>query len=124
VNDEGLGATVEPMSRHIFLNSEAHDGKVLAAARKAARSRAAAVLTSLADTMLLELALAQLTEVAQAPPELALFGLVIRARMPERKPLARSEARGALTAVTKVDQGWIRIGSAEDCTTLARIKPM
>jgi len=36
------------MSRHSFLNSEAHDGKVLAAARKAARSRGATVVKSLA----------------------------------------------------------------------------
>lgn len=42
------------MSRYVFLNSEAQDVKVLAAVRKAARSRGATVVKSLAGTMLLE----------------------------------------------------------------------
>jgi len=59
------------MSRYVFLNSEAQDVKVLAAARKAARPRGATVVKSLAGTMLLELAPAQVTEVAQALPDRA-----------------------------------------------------
>jgi hypothetical protein len=55
------------MSRYVFLNSEAQDVKVLAAARKAARSRGATVVKSLAGTMLLGPP-AQVTEVAQALP--------------------------------------------------------
>ena len=41
------------MSRYVFLNSEAQDVRVLAAARKATRSRGPTVVKSLAGTMLL-----------------------------------------------------------------------
>ncbi len=56
MNDEGPGLAIEPMSRYVCFNSEVQDVKVLAAARKAARSRGATVVKSLAGTMLLELA--------------------------------------------------------------------
>ena len=41
MNDKRLGPTIEPMSRYVFLNSEVQNVKVLAAVRKAARSRGA-----------------------------------------------------------------------------------
>lgn len=43
VNDKGLGPTIEPMSRYVFLNSEAQDVKVLAAARRLRVARATVV---------------------------------------------------------------------------------
>ena len=68
MNDKGLGPTIEPMSRYVFFNSEAQDVKVLTAARMAARSRGATVVKSLAGTMRLELAPAQVPEMAQNLP--------------------------------------------------------
>ena len=89
------------MSRYVFLNSEAQDVKVLAAARKAARSRGATVVKSLAGTMLLELAPVQVTEVAQALPGWRYSVERKTTTVPERKPLERTKARGAPAAVAK-----------------------
>jgi hypothetical protein len=101
MNDKGLGPTIEPMSLYVFLDSEAQDVKVLVAARKAARSRGATVVKSLAGTMLLELDPARVTEVARALP--CWRHLVERktTRVPERKPLQRTKARGAPATVAK-----------------------
>ncbi len=54
------------MSRYVLFNSNAQDVKVLTAARKTARPHGAAVVKSLAGTMLLELAPAQVRRMAQA----------------------------------------------------------
>lgn len=89
------------MSRYVFLNSEAKDVKVLAAARKAARSRGATVVKSLAGTMLLEVTPAQVPKVAQALPGWRYSVERKMTRVPERKPLERSKARGALAAAAK-----------------------
>jgi hypothetical protein len=89
------------MSRHVFLNGEAQDVKVLAVARKVARSHGATVVKSLAGTMLLELAPAQETKVAQALPGSRYSVERETTRVPERKPLERTKARGAPAAVAK-----------------------
>lgn len=89
------------MSRYVFFNSDAPNGKVLIAAKKAARSRGATVVKSLAGTMLLELAPAQVPEVAQALPGWRYSAERKTTRAPERKPLERSKARGALAAAAK-----------------------
>lgn len=86
------------MSRYVFFNSDAQDAKVLTAARKAARSRGAKVVKSVAGTMLLEVAPARVPEVAQALPGWRFSVERKTARVPERTPLARSKARPALAA--------------------------
>jgi hypothetical protein len=89
------------MSRYVFFNSDAQDVKVLTAAKKAARSRGATVVKSLAGTMLLELAPAQVCEVAQALPGWRYSAERSMTRVPERRPLERSKARGSLSAAAK-----------------------
>jgi hypothetical protein len=84
------------MGRYVFFNSDAQDGKVLTAAKKAARSHGATVVRSLAGTMLLELAPTQVSEVAQALPGWRYSAERKTARAPERRPLERAKARGAL----------------------------
>ena len=86
------------MARYVFNNSNAQDSKVLAAAEKAARSYGATVVKSLAGTMLLEVTPAQVPEVAQALPGWRYAAERKTTRVPERKPLERSKARGALAA--------------------------
>lgn len=81
------------MSRYVFFNSKAQDAKVLTAARKAARLHGAIVVKSLAGTMLLELAPAQVPEVAQALPGWRYSVERKSARVPERRPLERAKAR-------------------------------
>jgi hypothetical protein len=56
------------------------------------------VVKSLAGTMLLEATPAQVPEVAQASPGWRYAAERKTARVPERKLLERSKARGALTA--------------------------
>ncbi len=79
------------MSRYVFFNSDVHDGKVLMAAKKAARSHGATVVKSLAGTMLLELAPAQVSEVAQALPGWRYSAERKTTRVPERQPLERDK---------------------------------
>lgn len=83
------------MSRYVFSHHDATDAKVLTAAKKAARSRGATVLKALAGTMLLELAPAQLPDVAQALPGWRYAVERKTTRVPERSPLARLKARHA-----------------------------
>ena len=59
------------MSRYVFFNSDAQDAKHMTAAKRAARSCGVTVVKSLAGTMLLELAPAQVHQVAQACMRLA-----------------------------------------------------
>lgn len=89
------------MARYIFHNSDAQDSKVLAAAEKAARSHGATVVKSLAGTMLLELAPAKVSQVALALPGWRYAAERKTTRVPERKPLERSKARGTLAAAAK-----------------------
>lgn len=89
------------MSRYVFFNSDAQDTKVLTAAKKTARSRGATVVKSLAGTMLLEVTPAQVPAVAQALPGWRYSVERKTTRVPERKPLERSKARGALAAAAK-----------------------
>ncbi|WP_395321882.1 hypothetical protein [Variovorax sp. UC74_104] len=89
------------MSRYVFFNSSAQDIKVLTAAKRAARSRGATVVKSLAGTMLLELPPAQVSEVAQALPGWRYSAERKTTRVPERRPLQRSKARGAAASVAK-----------------------
>jgi hypothetical protein len=89
------------MSRYVFVNSDAQDAKVLTAAKKTARSCGATVVKSLAGTMLLEVTPAQVPEVAQALPGWRYAAERKTTRVPERKPLERSKARGALAAAAK-----------------------
>ena len=89
------------MSRYVFFNSDAQDDKVLMAAKKAARSHGATVVKSLAGTMLLELAPAQVSEVAQALPGWRYSVERKTTQVPERRPLERSKTRGALAAAAK-----------------------
>lgn len=86
------------MSRYVFFNSDAQDAKVLMAAKKAARSRGATVVKSLAGTMLLELPPARVPEVAQALPGWRYAAERKTARVPERKPLERAKVQAALSA--------------------------
>lgn len=81
------------MSRYVFFNSNAQDVKVLTAAKKAARLHGATVVRSLAGTMLLELAPARVSEVAQALPGWRYSAERKSARVPERRPLERAKAR-------------------------------
>lgn len=87
------------MTRYVFENSDAQDAKVLTAAKKTARSRGATVVKSLAGTMLLEVTPVQVREVAQALPGWRYAAERKTTRVPERKPLERSKARGALATV-------------------------
>jgi hypothetical protein len=97
-----LGPTIQPtMCRYVFFNSDALDAKVLMAAKKAARSRGATVVKSLAGTMLLELAPARVPEVAQALPGWRYSVENKTARVPERKPLERTKARPVLAAAKR-----------------------
>jgi ribosome modulation factor len=89
------------MSRYVFFNSDAQDDKVLTAAKKAARSHGATVVKSLAGTMLLELAPAQVPNVVQALPGWRYAVERKTARVPERKPLERAKARGTQAAAAK-----------------------
>ncbi len=89
------------MSRYVFFNINAQDAKVLTAAKKTARSRGATVVKSLAGTMLLEVAPAQVPEVAQALPGWCYSIERKTTRVPERKPLERSKADGARAAAAK-----------------------
>ena len=82
------------MSRYVFLNSEAQDVKVLAAVRKAARSRGATVVKSLAGTLLLGLAPAQVTEVAHALPGWPYSVERKTTTVPECKPPERRQGTG------------------------------
>jgi hypothetical protein len=83
------------MSRYVFSNSNAQDVKVLTAAKKAARSRGATIVKSLAGTMLLEVAPAQVPDVAQALPGWRYSVERKTTRVPERKPVERSRARSS-----------------------------
>jgi hypothetical protein len=83
------------MSRYVFINSEACDAKALTAAKQAARRHGATVVKSLAGTMLLELAPAQVPGVAQALPGWRYAAERKTAQAPERRPLARAKARSA-----------------------------
>lgn len=89
------------MARYVFHNSDAQDSQVPTAARKAARSRGATVVKSLAGTMLPEVTPAQVPEVAQALPGWRFAAARRTTRVPERKPLERSKARGALPAAAE-----------------------
>lgn len=89
------------MSRYVFYNNDAQDAKVLSAAERTARLRGATVLKSLAGTMLLELAPTQVPAVAQALPGWCYAVERKTTRVPERKPLERSKARGALVGAAK-----------------------
>ncbi len=89
------------MSRYVFFNSDAQDAKVLTAAKKAVRSRGATVVKSLAGTMLLGVTPAQLPQGAQASPGWRYSVERKMTRVPERKPLERSKARGAAAAADK-----------------------
>lgn len=89
------------MSRYVFFNRDAQDDRALTAAKKAARLHGATVVKSLAGTMLLELAPAQVSEVAQALPGWSYSAESKTTRVPERRPLERSTARGALAAAAK-----------------------
>ncbi|ABM97266.1 hypothetical protein Mpe_B0494 (plasmid) [Methylibium petroleiphilum PM1] len=93
--------TVEFVARYVFVNASALDDQALAAAVKAARSRGATVVKSLAGTMLLEVTPAQVPEVSQALAGWRYAAERKRTRVPERKPLERSKARGALAAAAK-----------------------
>lgn len=86
------------MTRYVFVCTSALDDQALVAARKAARSHGATVVKSLAGTMLLEVTPAQVPEVALALPGWRYAAERKTARVPERKPLERSKARGALEA--------------------------
>ncbi len=59
------------------------------------------MVKSLAGTMLLELAPAQVPEVAKALPGWRYAAERKTTRVPERKPLERSKSRGALAAAAK-----------------------
>ena len=87
------------MSRYVFLNSEAQDVKVLAAVRKAARSRGATVVKSLAGTMLL--GLGERNRGGGALPGWRYSVERKTTTVPERKSLERTKARGAPSAVAK-----------------------
>ena len=87
------------MSRYVFFNDDAQDGKVLAAAEAMVRSRGAKVVKSLAGAMLLELAPAQVADVAQALPGWRYSAEGKTTRVPERKPLERSGASGTSAAL-------------------------
>lgn len=84
------------MARYVFRSSDAQSNQALAAAVKAARSVGATVVKSLAGTMLLEVTPAQVPEVAQALPGWRYAAERKTTRVPERKPLERTKARGAL----------------------------
>ena len=86
------------MSLYVFFNSDAQDAKVLTAAKRTARSHGATVVKSLAGTMLLELTAARVPEVAQALPGWRYSVERKSARVPERKPLARSGVRAGSAA--------------------------
>ena len=75
--------------------------KVPTVTKKAARSSGATVVKSLAGTMVLELAPAQVPEVAQALPGWRYSVERKSALVPEHKPLERSKAQGALAAAFK-----------------------
>lgn len=83
----------------MFFTSDIQDAKRLAAAKQAARAQGATVVKSLAGTMLLELAPAKVSEVAQALPGWRYAAERKTTRVPERKP--RSKARGAQAALAK-----------------------
>jgi hypothetical protein len=89
------------MGRYVFFNSNAQDGKVLTAAKKAARLRGATVVKSLAGTMLLEVAPAQIPEVAQALPGWRYSAERKTTQVPERKPLQRAKGRSSTVAAAK-----------------------
>lgn len=89
---------IHPMSRYVFFNSDVQDAKRLTAAKQAARARGATVVKSLAGTMLLELAPAKVTEVAQALPGWRYSAERKTTRVPERKPLERAKARSGHAA--------------------------
>ena len=81
------------MSRYVFSNSNAQDGKVLTAAKKAAQLRGATVVKSLAGTMLLEVPASKVPEVARALPGWRYSVERKTVRVPERKPLERAKSR-------------------------------
>lgn len=83
------------MSRYVFFNNDAQDAKVLTAAKRAARSRGATVVKSVAGTLLLELEPAQVPRVAEVLPGWRYTVERIVARVPERKPLARVRSASA-----------------------------
>lgn len=89
------------MARYVLRNSDAQSNQALAADVKAARSLGATVVKSLAGTMLLEVTPTQVPEVARALPGWRYAAERKTARVPERKPLERSKARGALAAAAK-----------------------
>jgi len=84
------------MSRYVFLNSEAQDVKVLAAVQKAARSRGATVVKSLAGTML---GPGARNRGGGALPGWRYSVERKTTTVPERKSLERTKARGAPSAV-------------------------
>jgi|JI8StandDraft_2_1071088.scaffolds.fasta_scaffold134929_2 hypothetical protein len=83
------------MSRYVFFNNDAQDAKVLTAAKRAARSRGATVVKSVAGTLLLELEPAQVPQVAEVLPGWRYAVERIVARVPERKPLTRVRSASA-----------------------------
>jgi hypothetical protein len=89
------------MGRYVFFNSNAQDGKVLTAAKRAAQLCGATVVKSLAGTMLLEVAPAQVPQVAQALPGWRYSVERKTTRVPERKPLQRAKGRGTAVAAAK-----------------------
>lgn len=95
-----LGAAIEPMRLYVFLISD-QDEKVLTAAKKVVHSRGASVVKSMAGATLLELAPAQIPEIAQALPGWRSSVERKTTRVLERKPLLGSKARAALAAAAK-----------------------
>lgn len=93
--------TNEFVARFVFVSTSALDDQALAAAKKTSRSRGATLLKSLAGTMLLEVTPAQVPEVAQALQGWRYSAERKTTWVPERKPLERSKARGALAAAAK-----------------------
>jgi hypothetical protein len=84
------------MSRYVFFNNDAQDSKVLMGAKRAARAHGATVVKSLAGTMLLELTAKQVPELAQALPGWRYCAERSSTRVPERRPLERAKAGGAV----------------------------
>jgi len=89
------------MSRYVFFNSNAQDDKVLMAAKRTARSRGATVVKSLAGMMLLEVAPAQVRDLAEALPGWRYAVERKTTRAPDVKSLERVKARGLLPTATE-----------------------
>ena len=89
------------MSRYVFFNSDAQDDKVLMAAKKTARSRGATVVKSLAGMMLLEMAPAQVANLAQALPDWRYSVERKTTRVSTTKTLERFKVGSSLATATK-----------------------